>query len=160
MIVIADTSPINYLVRIEEIDLLPALFGDVIIPPSVCDELKDAGAPELVRRWIARPPPWLHIQAPTQSADAALLAAHLDAGEHDAIILALELRADQVVIDDMDGRQEAARRQLTITGTVGILRAASVLGLVDLKDALIRLRRTNFHLSQKLFEQLIAEAEQ
>jgi predicted nucleic acid-binding protein len=160
MIVIADTSPINYLVRIEKIDLLPALFGTVVIPPAVCNELMDAGAPEPVQRWIAKPPAWLHIQAPTQSGDAALVSADLDEGEHDAIILALELAADQLIIDDMDARREAERRHLTVTGTVGILRAAAALGLVNLKDALTRLRRTNFHLSQKLFDQLIAEAEQ
>jgi predicted nucleic acid-binding protein len=98
------------------------------------------------------------VQAPTQSADAALLTAALDEGEHDAIILALELSADQVIIHDMDARREAERRHLPVTGTVGILRAAAALGLVDLKEALTRLRRTNFHLSQKLFDQLIAEA--
>jgi predicted nucleic acid-binding protein len=133
MIVIADTSPINYLVRIEQIDLLPELFGQVFIPPSVRDELMDAGAPEPVRRWIADSPAWLRVHAPTQSADAALLTAALDAGEHDAIILAQELAADQIIIDDMDARREAERRHLTVTGTVGILRAAAALGLVDQK---------------------------
>jgi hypothetical protein len=67
MIIIADTSPINYLVCIEEIDLLPALFGHVIIPPSVCNELKDAGAPETVRGWIARPPAWLRACKPPRN---------------------------------------------------------------------------------------------
>jgi predicted nucleic acid-binding protein len=157
MIVIADTSPLNYLVLIQEVDLLPLLFGQVIVPPSVCRELKHPGASEEVRRWIAQPPSWLEVRTPTNAPDALLLDAELDQGESDAILLALELAADQVIMDDMDGRREAERRRLAVTGTVGILRAAAAEGLVNLKDALQRLRRTNFHLSQELYDQLIAD---
>ena len=113
-----------------------------------------------MRRWIADPPVWLEILPPTQSPDSALLEAELDAGECDAILLAVELAADQVIIDDMDGRREAERRHLLVTGTVGVLRAASARGLVNLKEVLDRLRSTNFYISQKLYDQLIAEANQ
>jgi predicted nucleic acid-binding protein len=56
MIVIADTGPVNYLILIDEIDLLPALYGQLLIPPSVHEELGRKRAPEAVRLWIARPP--------------------------------------------------------------------------------------------------------
>lgn len=59
MIVIADTTPVNYLVLIEAADLLPRLFGKVFIPPAVLVELKDPETPSLVRAWLANAPAWL-----------------------------------------------------------------------------------------------------
>jgi predicted nucleic acid-binding protein len=56
MIVIADTSPINYLVLIEQIEVLPKLYGRVLIPPSFCEELQHVRTPEAMRRWIADGP--------------------------------------------------------------------------------------------------------
>jgi predicted nucleic acid-binding protein len=91
MIVVADTSPINYLVSINEIALLPKLYGAVIIPPAVRDELSRDRAPGIVRRWIAAPPAWLEVRKPATEPDAELIAAELDAGELDAILLAQEL---------------------------------------------------------------------
>jgi predicted nucleic acid-binding protein len=155
MIVIADTSPVNYLVLIGEIEVLPALFGRVLVPPSVCDELKRPHAPEIVRAWIARPPTWLDVREPTRSPDATL--AHLDAGERDAILLAEELRADQLIIDEIRGRREASRRHLPYTGTLGVLAAGAAKGLLDLGSAVHRLRRTSFHISDDILDRLLKQ---
>ncbi len=106
MIVIADTSPINYLIRIDEIAVLPKIYGRVIVPPSVRDELRNAGAPESVRLWISKPPTWLEVRAPSRMPDSALLEADLDLGERDAMLLAQELGEDELIIDDMRGREE------------------------------------------------------
>ena len=86
-LVIADTSPINYLILIEHIDILPALFEKVILPSVVRDEL--AAAPLLVRRWIAEPPSWVEVRKTTTSRQDPSLE-RLDAGEEDAIALAVE----------------------------------------------------------------------
>jgi predicted nucleic acid-binding protein len=157
MIVIADTSPVNYLVRIGSVDILPQLYGRVLVPPSVCGELQHPRAPEVVRAWILTPPHWLEIVAPKQTPDSALI--DLDPGERDAILLAQEVGADEVIMDDLDGRREAERRHLPVTGTVGALRAAGKLGLVDLRAALVRLRNTNFYIEQALFDRLIRDEE-
>ena len=90
MIVVADTSPINYLILIEEIDILTKMYGSVVIPHAVREELVRPSAPEPVRKWIAQPPAWLEVRTPVIVPDASL--AHLDAGERDAIMLAGELR--------------------------------------------------------------------
>jgi predicted nucleic acid-binding protein len=153
MIVIADTSPINYLIEISEVEVLPALYRRVLVPPSVCAELQRARASGRVRTWIAQPPPWLEVRAPTGSPDAQL--ARLDAGERDAILLAEELGADQLIIDEIRGRREAERRQLPFTGTLGVLAAAAESGLLDLRSAVGRLRRTNFHIAQNILDRLI-----
>jgi predicted nucleic acid-binding protein len=60
-LVVADTTPLNYLILIRQADLLSALFDKVFIPHIVRDELCHDEAPEEVRRWIAQPPPWLEI---------------------------------------------------------------------------------------------------
>ena len=91
MIVIADASPINYLILIQEIDVLPRMYGQIIIPESVCEELSRLLAPESVRLWVSRPPAWLDIRRPTAAPDPEL--SKLDVGERDAILLAEELGA-------------------------------------------------------------------
>ena len=152
MIVIADTGPLNYLILIGEIELLPALYHRVAVPPSVCEELGRLRAPEAVRACIAQPPSWLEICTPTNSPDSGL--AHLDAGERDAILLAEELAADQIVIDEIRGRREAQRRGLHFTGTLGVLAAGAEQGLVDLRIAVDRLRQTSFHIAADILDQL------
>jgi predicted nucleic acid-binding protein len=153
MIVIADTSPINYLIEIGEVEVLPALYGRVLVPPSVCAELQRARASERVRTWIAQPPRWLEVRAPKGSPDAEL--ARLDAGERDAILLAEELGADQLIIDEIRGRREAERRRLPFTGTLGVLAAAAESGLLELRSAVDRLRQTNFHIAENILDRLI-----
>lgn len=152
MIVIADTGPINYLILIGEIEVLPALYHKILVPPSVCEELRRTRAPETVRTWIAQLPAWLEVRSPNKSPDAEL--AHLDAGERDAILLAEELGADQIIIDESRGRREAQRRQLPFTGTLGVLAAGAEQGLLDLRSAVDRLRQTNFHIAQNILDRL------
>ena len=78
-------------------------------------------------------------------------------GEREAILLAQELKADELIIDELRGRQEAVLRQMRVTGTIGVLRAAAKLGLLDLRDALERLSRTNFRIDKEFLERLIRE---
>jgi predicted nucleic acid-binding protein len=85
MIVVADASPICYLLLIGHIDLLQRLFAQVMIPQAVRDELSAEGAPAIVRTWIAHPPSWLQIQYATTTPDASLGRLHL--GEREAIRL-------------------------------------------------------------------------
>jgi hypothetical protein len=60
-LVVADSSPLNYLVWIEQVEILPALFERIFVPEVVQNELRHSEAPESVRRWIAAPPSWLEI---------------------------------------------------------------------------------------------------
>lgn len=155
MIVIADTSPLNYLIQIGYIDILPALYGRIVVPQAVFAELSSPVAPAAVRLWVAEPAAWLDIQTPRQTADVALLEAKLGPGEQEAILLAQEVKADQIIIDELRGRREAIRRQLRVTGTIGVLRAAAKIGLLDLRDALQRLGHTNFRIEKALLDRLI-----
>jgi len=96
---------------IGEIDLLPKLYPHIAIPPAVQVELRNADAPDIVRAWIENPPAWLAIMAPHSSDDPRLSA--LDSGEREALALALELRADLVLIDERDARAVAELCGLT-----------------------------------------------
>lgn len=100
-LVIADTGPINYLILIGHINVLPALFQKVILPVAVQDELKNRKAPPLVRQWIVDPPPWTEVRTAHHTHDPAMET--LDAGEEEAIALAVELHADMILMDDRAG---------------------------------------------------------
>jgi predicted nucleic acid-binding protein len=154
MIVVADTTPINYLILIGEIDVLAKLYGRVVIPPAVQEELTRSRAPESVRAWIMRPPAWLEILSPAPMPEDTALS-KLDAGERDAIALAEELSADQLIVDEMLGRREAERRGLSVIGTIGILREAAEEGLLDLRISIERLRQTSFHISPAILAALL-----
>lgn len=105
MIVVSDTSPICYLLLIDEIDLLPQLYGQVLIPKAVQQELAHERSPTVVQSWISQPPEWLMIQTLDIPHDEDL--DNLDPGERAAIVLAVAREANLVIIDDLLGRQVA-----------------------------------------------------
>ena len=150
MIVVADTSPINYLVLIERIGILPRLYGRVLIPPAVFDELSHRAAPTAVREWTQHHPAWLEVLSPKNPAAFA----RLDPGESQAIALAIEMRAGLVLIDDLAGRQEATRRGLKVAGTLSVLDEAGQTGLLKFDDAIDRLRKTSFRVSDAVLAEI------
>lgn len=105
MIVVADTSPICYLIIIEQIDLLPQLFGKVMIPKAVYQELQATGTPEKVQKWITNIPEWLEVAAVNIPDDNMLV--NLHQGEKEAILLAERIQANLIIIDEKAARQIA-----------------------------------------------------
>ncbi|MFB2981516.1 DUF3368 domain-containing protein [Microseira sp. BLCC-F43] len=158
MIVISDTSPLCYLLLIDLVDLLPQLYGRVIIPQAVRDELSAPGAPDIVQIWISQPPEWLEIQTITNQPDMML--SQLDLGELEAIALAEQLGADAILLDDREARQIATERGLEIIGLLGILGAAASRGLVDFSIAIERLQQTTFRASSRLIQSLLERYQQ
>jgi predicted nucleic acid-binding protein len=149
MTVVADTAPLHYLVLIGAADVLPPLYTRVVTPQTVLEELSEPGAPDAVKTWIANPPAWLEVRADPPSDPTLAL---LDPGERAAIALAQSLNADRLLIDDWDGRAEAERRHLLVTGTLGILAEAHRHQVVDFEAALARLIQTNFYVSARLID--------
>jgi predicted nucleic acid-binding protein len=154
-LVIAVTGPVNYLILIGHIGLLPLLFQRVILPAAVREELHDAGAPAAVRAWIASPPPWLEI---VQSGPGLGLAT-LDEGEAAVIALAESLHADLLLIDERKGVNIARRKGLRVTGTLGLLEMAAQERLIDFADAVERLRRTTFRSPEELLAAMLKKHE-
>lgn len=153
MIVIADATPLNYLVLVGRAEVLSALFGSVVIPPAVATELQRARTPEMVRAWISSPPPWLEVRPVTRPMADDL--DYLGAGEREAILLAEEIRADWLIMDDYEGRLEANRRKLPVIGTLRVLDEAAERNLIDLPEVLARLQGTTFYLSPDLVRWLL-----
>src|SRR5258706_6988668 len=83
--IVADTTPLNYLVLIQATEILPNLYRRVLIPPAVKAELAHTNAPDIVRAWISQPPSWLEAVPLKLPVDSTL--SHLDAGEGEAISL-------------------------------------------------------------------------
>jgi predicted nucleic acid-binding protein len=154
-LVIADTGPINYLILIGHIDILPALFEKVILPALVRDELKHRKAPSAVQHWIADPPSWVEVHQSAHVHDPSM--EKLDAGEEDAIALAVELHADLILMDDRDGVLIARSKGFRVAGTLGILSMAAEHRLINLAEAFERIKRTSFHYQQEIMDQFLAE---
>jgi predicted nucleic acid-binding protein len=130
--------------------VLPAIFGRVYTPSAVIRELLHQRSPEAVRTWASNLPEWLTVQDPTHTASSKL-----GAGETAAISLALELKADRVLIDDRDGSWEATRNGLNVIGTLGILEEAAKRGLIDIEQKTKALKQTNFRASERLYQAVL-----
>ena len=146
MIVVSDTSPLNYLVLINAIDVLPTLFTEIYAPTQVIDELKRSRAPDVVKRWAHSLPPWLRVSTPSTT---VVTSVRLDAGELEALALAKELRAELILIDERTGRRVAKELGLDAVGTLNVLEFAAERKLLDLKQILDALRSTTFYITDE-----------
>ena len=153
LLVVADASPIFYLLSIDHIDVLPRLFGKVLVPDAVHKELCHPAAPTVVREWVARLPLWVEVTPVKTLDDAAFLP--LGAGERAAIALALAMNADLILIDDRKGAEVALNKGFEVAGTLGVLALAAQRGFVDLADSFTRLKRTNFRYRQEIMDELL-----
>ncbi len=147
ILVVADTSPLNYLVQIEAIGILPRLFDQVVIPETVLQELLHPATPEIVRRWAMRLPEWA-----VSRAAHSIVPIDLDRGETEAIALARELNAFAVLLDDGSARAKARALGISVTGTIGLLERAALADLLNLPEAIERLRLTNYYASSELLQ--------
>jgi predicted nucleic acid-binding protein len=109
--------------------------------------------------WTRSRPAWLEIREVRDTQNDAALQL-IDPGERAAILLAQEESEALLLIDAAAGRAEAKRRNIPNTGTLGVLKAAAVLQLLDLPMALARLASTNFRVSRSLIDDLLAEDSQ
>lgn len=140
MIIVSDTSPINNLAAINHLHLLHQLYGKVLIPEAVYRELTDPNFP-VAGAIEVQTFDWIQTLAVRDRTLVEALSNELDIGEAEAIALAVESQADQVLIDERRGRLVAKRFNLQYTGILGILVEAKSQGLIaevkPLLDALV-----------------------
>ena len=143
MIVVSDTSPITTLIQIGKVDLLHKLYGEVLIPEAVRDEL--------FMSHQSLPKFFLFLPATDRKAVTRLLA-ELDPGEAEAIVLAKERHADVLLIDEIEGRNVAAREGLHFVGLLGVLGQAKLNGFIpSVRDVLREIENeTTFFISQEM----------
>lgn len=147
-VVVADTTPLNYLVLIEQVEVLHRLFGEVMIPEAVLTELHHPKAPAAVSAWLQSLPNWLRVLRVGQVDDTI----QLGHGENEAISLAIEHQVSIVLMDERRGRAAAEARGLLPIGTLNILDLADERGLLDGVASLNELKRTTFRADQELLD--------
>lgn len=146
--VVADTTPLNYLIIINRAEILDSLFGGVLVPEAVMEELRHPMAPVAVSRWLQNPPAWLQI-TPVQHLDESI---KLGKGENEAISLAIERHVKVVLMDERLGRGAAEARGLIAVGTLNLIDLADEQALLDGIAALNDLRQTTFRADPALLE--------
>lgn len=149
MLIISDNSALSALAETGLMDLLPALFGRIVITGSVLSECSAQGPPPELRSWISRPPDWLSIVPdPVVLLDET---ACLDSGEAASITLAWGNRPESfLILDERRGRRVAQALGLPMAGVMAIIADAANLGLVDFEDALQRLLSVGFQVSDEV----------
>ena len=137
--IISDTSCLILLEKIGELELLNKLFGRIIITNEIAAEFRMSL------------PSWFDLRQPSDKNYQSIIEASLDKGEASAIALAVELQDCLLIIDDMKGRNFARQLGLTIIGTIGIIVDAKLTGVIpSVKPLLMKIRQTNFRISDKL----------
>jgi len=129
MIVVSDASPLIALARVNRLELLRALFGRLIIPDAVWNEIVLSGADKAGKADFFRAD-WIEPRPVNDQALTSLLKHDLGAGESEAIVLARELNADFLLMDERLGRSVARNLGLTTIGLIGVLIEARQRGLL------------------------------
>jgi predicted nucleic acid-binding protein len=155
MIAVSNTTPLRYLIAIDQEHLLGRLFEKVFVPAAVHEELTEARTPENVRRRILALPAWFEVRT-VQESHTTVFPVTLHRGEREAILLAETLRADVLLIDEQIGRTIAMGRNLPLSGTLGVLERADTMGLVtDFPQVLKQLKASGFFITEALEQQLL-----
>ena len=156
MIVVADSSPLISLAAIDQLALLHGLYGTIVIPQAVYDEVVVRGAGAAGAAEV-RTADWIETRQVTAHALVLALQAELDQGEAEAIALAVESGADLLIMDERRGRRAAARLDVKHIGLLGVLVEAKHARLVDAVRPLLDdlTAKAGFRVSQMLREQVL-----
>jgi hypothetical protein len=148
--VVSNSSPLIAFAAIGQLNLLPAIFQSILIPPAVAVEITPS---------IPTLPPWLHVEDLRQPLPALVLQISIGAGEREALALAIETRAERILLDDLPARRIARRLNLSVTGTAGVLlvakRHALIHGVRPYLDALLK---ESFFIGPELYDELLRTA--
>lgn len=159
MIVVSNTTPFIGLASIQRFDLLQQLFGEVYIPQAVYDEAVVAGREEGgAKREVSRAT-WIKVMSVHDRLAVEVLLDELDLGEAEAIILASELNADWVLIDERKARRKLAQLGINKIGTLGILLKAKQEGLLEaVQPEIEKLNQQSFRMSQSVIDAVLKQA--
>ena len=149
-VVVADASVLIALAQLDRVSILQKLFVEIVIPTAVQHEIEPS-LPQL--------PAWIETRALRRSLDARVTQASLDLGETEAIGLALEAKAAQIILDDLPARYLAKTLGLAVVGTAGVLFAAKQRGFIAaVRPSLDALRAKGFRLRKEVYEEVLKAA--
>lgn len=145
--VIADTSCLISLSRIEALHILKALYREVYITDEIANEFGETL------------PEWILVRRVADKQHQQILATILDVGEASALALAFEFEKALLILDDLKGRREAARLGFQITGTLGVLSRGRSTGIIpELKPYIEKLVAAEFRISPQVLEELLLKS--
>jgi len=159
--VVANASPLIALAKIERFSLLKRLFGEILVPNAVWQEVvvQGAGRPASEQVVVAERNRWCRRQVVKDDLAVRVLRATLGSGEAEAIVLAQEIEAEWVLLDDDLARSHANNIGLLVKGTAGVLLAGYNAGFLDdLGAALDELRVRGFWLSDRIYHAILTAA--
>ncbi|NEO95106.1 MAG: DUF3368 domain-containing protein [Moorea sp. SIO3G5] len=161
MIVVSNTSPITNLSAIQKIDILRQLYGVLIIPQAVYNEMVDL-AYEVPGSKEVQTLSWIQTRQATNRSLVAELRLEIDAGESEAIALAIELNANRLLIDDYQARVIASRFGLKFTGILGVLLAAKKQGLIKAVKPIVDdlINQAGFRVSDRVYREIVQMADE
>ena len=158
-VIISNSSTLLHLTIIGRLSLLKEFYGKIVIPPAVWKEVVEEGMGRVgvVEVKQAREDGWVEVVSPKDEPLVRLLKRDLDEGEAEVISLAIEQKADIILLDESDARRTAELYGLTRTGIIGILIRAKREGRIkSLNDELEVLRtRAGFWIDEKLYQQAL-----
>jgi predicted nucleic acid-binding protein len=147
--IISDTSCFIILSKIEELDLLQKLYGQIITTSDIAEEFGE------------KLPDWVIIEKVTDKYSQQILEMQIDKGESSAIALALEIQDSTLILDDFKARKIAKNLGLTFTGTIGIIIKAKLNGIIpSIKPYLQKIKDTNFRITPEIELQALKEAKE
>lgn len=158
MIVVADATPLIALSKISKLFVLQRLFVRLHIPPAVYAEVvtntpQRSGASEI------RQAAWIETTPLQDTTKVRYLLGELDLGEAEALVLADEMHADWVLLDESRARHTADVLGLPYVGTVGLLLLAKRRGYIaELRPLLDELRTKRLHLSDRVYQSILRQA--
>lgn len=151
--IVSNTTPIISLLKLNRLELLQQLYTQIHIPLAVYNEI-EAGKTKRYYKDLSKID-WINITK-IQDRQAVKYFLDLDAGEAEAIVLATEINADLIILDEKLGRFHAKHADLKVTGTIGILIKAKTAGLiVNLKPLLDELTNKEVWISGKLKREIL-----
>ncbi len=154
--VVSNTTPIISLLKVNKLEILKELYGEVFIPFEVYREIEAGKNKDYYVDLIKIE--WIKI-VKIKNEKSLLFFLDLDKGEAEALVLANEIEADLIILDETLGRFHAKHIGLKITGTIGILLKAKEIGIIDkIKPILNELIQKGFWLSEKLIMQTLIKA--
>lgn len=159
MIVVSDTSPITNLAAISQLDLLQELYTRIIIPVAVYDEMVNVGKP-VPGAIEVQTLSWIQTQAVADRQRVITIQEseeNIDLGEAEAIALALDLKADLLLMDERRGRLVATSYGLQVTGLLGVLVQAKQNNLIKIVKPLVDqlIEQADFRVSSQLYSAIL-----
>lgn len=145
--IISDTSCLIILAKVDELELLNKLYGEILTTQTIAEEFGQVL------------PTWIRVSEPKDKMRQKLLETQIDEGEASAISLAMEYKDCTLILDDLKARKIAHQLGINFTGTLGVIIKAKLNGITpSIKPILEKIKRTNFRLTSEIETKALIEA--